>query len=61
MDASHVHWFASLIGDFQRAIAAGDYVPSDAQDSLKCIELITAGYRSASAGGKELSLGAARR
>jgi predicted dehydrogenase len=60
MDASHAHWFSSLIGDFQKAIEAGTYVPSDAQDSLKCIELITAGYRSAAAGGKELSLGDAR-
>jgi predicted dehydrogenase len=57
MDASHVQWFASLIGDFRRAIETGTYVPSDAQDSLKCIELITAGYRSAAAGGTELSLG----
>lgn len=58
MDASHAHWFASLIGDFQRAIAAGEHVPSDARDALKCVELIDAGYRSAAAGGKELSLGA---
>jgi len=57
MDASHVHWFASLIGDFQKAIQTGTYVPTDAIDSLKCIELITAGYRSARAGGTELSLG----
>ena len=57
MDASHVHWFASLVGDFQKAIDAGDHVPADARDALACIELITAGYRSASAGGKELSLG----
>jgi predicted dehydrogenase len=57
MDASHVHWFASLLGDFRHAIDAGDFVPSDARDALKCVELIAAGYRSANAGGKELSLG----
>jgi predicted dehydrogenase len=57
MDASHVHWFASLLGSFRAAIAAGDHVSSDAHDALKCVELIGAGYRSASAGGKEISLG----
>jgi predicted dehydrogenase len=55
-DASHVHWFGSLLGSFRAAIRAGDYVGSDARDALACIELIGAGYRSASAGGTELAL-----
>ena len=55
-DASHVHWFASLLGSFRAAIAVGDHVGSDARDALACIELIDAGYRSARAGGTELAL-----
>lgn len=57
MDASHAHWFASLVGDFRKAIRADDFVPSDARDALESVQLITAGYRSARAGGKELPVG----
>jgi predicted dehydrogenase len=56
MDASHVHWFASMLSTFRRAIAADEYVTSDARDALECVTLIEAGYRSARAGGTELPL-----
>jgi predicted dehydrogenase len=57
MDASHVHWFASLLGEFRDAVRAGEWVSSDAHDALRSVELIGAGYRSAAGGGKEISLG----
>jgi predicted dehydrogenase len=58
MDASHVHWFASMLSSFRHAIAADEYVTSDARDALECVTLIDAGYRSARAGGMELALSA---
>lgn len=57
MDASHVHWFASMVGSFRRAIRENEYVGADARDALQCVTLIDAGYRSARAGGSELVLG----
>jgi predicted dehydrogenase len=56
MDASHAHWFASLLIGFRHSMEVGEYVGSDAKDAFKCVELINAGYRSASAGGTELRL-----
>jgi predicted dehydrogenase len=56
MDASHAHWFASLLIGFRRAMEVGEFVGHDAKDAFKCVELINAGYRSAKAGGTELRL-----
>jgi hypothetical protein len=56
MDASHAPWFASMLGTFRQAIAAGDFVSRDARDALACVELIDAGYRSAQAGGVAVAL-----
>jgi hypothetical protein len=58
MDASHVHWFASMLTSFRLAIETDEYVGSDARDALQCVTLIDAGYRSARAGGTELGVGA---
>lgn len=55
-DASHVRWFASLLGDFHRAIERGEHVGPEALDALRCVELISAAYASAARGGREVSL-----
>jgi predicted dehydrogenase len=59
MDASHVGWFESLIERFRHAIEGRDYVSSDAEDALRCVELINAAYRSGRANGQEVRLGRA--
>ena len=56
-DASHVHWFASLLGSFRAAIRRGEHVGSDAEDALRCVELITRAYASAEDSSRELTLG----
>ncbi len=56
MDASHVSWFNSLFEQFKTAIAEGDFVGKEAQESFRCIELITTAYRSAAEGCRELPL-----
>jgi predicted dehydrogenase len=56
MDASHVGWFVSLIDRFRLAIDTRDYVGRDAEDAFRCIDLITAAYRSGRAGGREVRL-----
>ena len=58
MDASHVHWFASMLSTFRKAVDSDEYVTRDARDALQCVTLIDAGYRSARAGGAEHVLGA---
>src|SRR6185369_15122796 len=57
MDASHVHWFQSMLRDFTSAIDRGEHVGRPAVDSLRCIELIARAYESARAGSRELPLG----
>jgi predicted dehydrogenase len=57
-DASHVQWFASLLGSFRAAIRRGEHVGRDAEDALRCVELITRAYASAEDSSRELTLGA---
>jgi len=57
MDSSHVSWFNSLFDEFQRAIAQGEWVGKDAEESFLCIELIQTAYASAQDGSRELPLG----
>jgi predicted dehydrogenase len=59
MDPSHENWFASLLGSFRGAVRAGEHVGKDAEDGLRCVELITRAYASARDGSRELTLGAA--
>jgi predicted dehydrogenase len=56
MDSSHVSWFNSLFDEFRGAIARGDLVGKDAQESLLCVELITTAYASARDASRELPL-----
>jgi predicted dehydrogenase len=58
MDASHTTWFNALFDQFQDAIAKGEYVGAEARDAYRCIELITAAYKSAKDGCREQPLGA---
>jgi predicted dehydrogenase len=59
MDASHTRWFNSMFDQFRLAIDSGDHAGREAQDSLRCIEIITTAYRSAATGSQELQLGGA--
>ncbi|MFO0660688.1 MAG: Gfo/Idh/MocA family oxidoreductase [Polyangiaceae bacterium] len=56
LDASHAGWFAAMFQRFEQAIAEHDYVSSDAQDALRCIQLITSAYESAQRGCLEVNL-----
>jgi predicted dehydrogenase len=58
MDASHTRWFNSMFDQFRAAIDSGDFAGKEAQDSFRCIEIITTAYRSAAEGCRELPLGA---
>lgn len=58
MDASHKSWFGSLFEGFRQAIEADDFVGRDAREAYLCIELITAAYRSAAEGSREIQLSA---
>jgi predicted dehydrogenase len=57
MDASHVAWFESLVGEFGLAVDRGEHVGKPAEDGLRCIELITRAYESAQEGSREIALG----
>lgn len=59
MDASHTIWFRSLFERFSTAIETGDYAGKDAQDALRCVELINAAYASAMDGSRERMLSGA--
>jgi len=59
MDASHVRWFNAMFDQYRAAMDAGDFAGREAQDSFRCIEIITAAYRSAADGCRELALGCA--
>ena len=59
MDASHTRWFNAMFDEFLAAMAAGEWAGKEAQDSFRCIEIITTAYRSAADGCRELPLGAA--
>jgi predicted dehydrogenase len=55
-DASHVQWFNSLFDDFLRAIERSDFAGREAQDAMKCIQVIETAYRSACTHCLELSI-----
>jgi len=61
MDASHTRWFNAMFDQFLTSIRKGEWAGAEAQDSLRCIEIITTAYRSARQGCRELPLGAAIR
>ncbi len=56
MDSSHVTWFNSLFDDFKVAIARGEYVGREAEESFRCVQLIATAYASARDGSRELPL-----
>lgn len=56
MDASHSKWFESLFGQFVTAMDQKDYVGKDAQDALRCLEVISGAYTSARDGCREHEL-----
>jgi predicted dehydrogenase len=57
MDSSHVTWFNSLFDDFKGAIARGEFVGREAEESFLCVQLIATAYASAREGSRELPLG----
>jgi predicted dehydrogenase len=57
MDASHVHWFRSMLDDFAGAIGRGEFVSKETEQSVRCVELIGAAYSSASEGSVARPLG----
>jgi hypothetical protein len=56
MDSSHVTWFDSLFDGFRKAIAEGEWVGKEAEESFLCIQLIQTAYASAQQGSRELPL-----
>lgn len=58
MDASHTRWFNAMFDRFLAAVDSGDFAGGEAQDSFRCIEIITTAYRSAAQDCRELPLGA---
>lgn len=56
MDASHTSWFDSLFDGFQRAIDEDDFTGRDAREAYLCTQIITAAYRSAREGSREVRL-----
>ena len=56
MDASHVTWFRSLLDQFKKAIATGDYAGGEAREAYHCVKVIETAYASARSGSRELSL-----
>ena len=55
-DASHTSWFNSLFDEFQAAIERKDFAGKEAQDAIRCVQLINTAYRSAQQGSRELPL-----
>jgi predicted dehydrogenase len=56
MDSSHVSWFSSLFDEFRAAVLRGDFVGKEIRESLRCIELIHAAYRSAAESCREVAI-----
>jgi predicted dehydrogenase len=56
MDASHASWYRSLLDDFGRAIAAGDWTCRETYDAYMCVKLIESAYASARNGSREATL-----
>lgn len=59
MDASHTGWFRSLFRQFRHAIERHDYEGKEAEDAVRCVELISAAYASARDDGRIHRLGPA--
>jgi predicted dehydrogenase len=57
MDAGHSVWFQSLFAQFAAAMDQRDYAGKEAQDALRCLEVITGAYQSARDGCAERPLG----
>jgi predicted dehydrogenase len=57
MDASHVGWFRSLFDQFAMAIARDDFFGHELETSVRCVELISTAYASASDRSIERELG----
>ncbi|MDB4934214.1 MAG: oxidoreductase [Labilithrix sp.] len=53
MDAGHAAWFRSMFRNFATAMDEREHVGRPAMDALRCIELLTAAYQSASDGSRE--------
>ena len=56
MDSSHATWFNTLFDGFKKAIAEGQWVGKEAEESFLCIQLIQTAYASAQQGSRELPL-----
>ncbi len=56
MDASHVHWFATLQSDLLDAIRTEEFVGRQAIDAMRSVELIQMAYMSADAGSREVAI-----
>jgi UDP-N-acetylglucosamine 3-dehydrogenase len=59
MDASHAGWFGSLFESFGNAMDDRSYLGPDAQDALRCLEVIRGAYSSAHESSREQPLGMA--
>jgi predicted dehydrogenase len=55
-DSSHATWFEPLFEGFRQAIARGEWVGREAEESCLCVELIETAYASAKQGSRELPL-----
>jgi predicted dehydrogenase len=56
MDSSHATWFNTLFDGFKKAMAEGQWVGKEAEESFLCIQLIQTAYASAQQGSRELPL-----
>jgi hypothetical protein len=56
MDASHAGWFGSLLHEFARAIDERTYFGKDAQDAVRCVEVISGAYASSADSSREYAL-----
>src|SRR5215831_15373196 len=56
MDASHINWFNSMFDDFKSAIDTNAFVGKEAREAYFCIQVISAAYRSAADGCREIPL-----
>ena len=56
VDSSHASWFDSLFQEFRDAIDCGDYAGIEAEQAVRCIQVINTAYRSARQGSQELAL-----
>jgi predicted dehydrogenase len=59
-DASHVGWLRALFGELAAAIRTGDVACREAEESVRCVELVTAAYASARDASREQALAGGR-